>query len=100
MENMMKFAEYSAAWECANAADVIVELDDGCFVVLDKNNMTKLVNDTDIDVRIKVKEAARKADYAIVPVNGRDEVMPTKRLIQKLHDEHEFDAIEALEQRG
>lgn len=100
MENMVKFAEYRLAWECANAADVIVELDDGCFVVLDKNDMTRLVNDTDIDVRIKVKEAAKKAGYAIVPVNGRDEVIPTKKLIGKLHDMHEFDAIEALEQRG
>ena len=97
---MIRFAEYSAAWECANAADVIVELDDGCFVILDKNDMTRLVNDTDIDIRIKVKEAARKVGYAIVPCNGRDEVIPTKRLIQRLHDEHEFDAIEALEQRG
>lgn len=94
---MIKFAEYSAAWESANAADVIVELADGCFVVLDKNGMTKLVNDIDIDVRIKVKEAAKRAGYAIVPVNGRDEVMPTKRLIQRLHDEHEFDALETLE---
>ena len=97
MENMMKFAEYSAAWESANAADVIVE-HDGYFVILDKNDMTRLVNDADSDVRIKVKEAARKAGYAIVACNGKDEVMPTKRLIQKLHDEHEFNALEALEQ--
>ena len=99
MENMMKFAEYRLAWECANAADVIVE-NDGYFVILNKNDMTRLVNDTDIDVRIKVKEAARKVGYAIVPCNGKNEVIPTKRLIQRLHDEHEFDAIEALEQKG
>lgn len=97
---MIKFAEYSAAWECANAADVIVELDGGCFVVLDKNDMTRLVNDADIDVRIKVKEAAKKAGYAVIPCNGRDEVIPTKKLIDKLYQTHEFDAIEALEQRG
>ena len=99
MENMMKFAEYRLAWESANAADVIVE-HDGYFVILDKNDMTRLINSNDIDVRIKVKEAARKAGYAIVPCNGKNEIMPTKRLIQKLHDEHEFDALETLELRG
>ena len=99
MENLSKFAEYRLAWECANAADVIVE-HDGYFVILDKNDMTRLVNSNDIDVRIKVKEAARKAGYAVVPCNGRAEVIPTKKLIDKLYNEHEFNAIQTLEQRG
>jgi hypothetical protein len=99
MENLIKFAEYRLAWECANAADVIVE-HDGYFVILNKNDMIKLVNDNDIDVRIKVKEAARKAGYAVIPCNGRDEVIPTKKLIDKLYKMNAFDAIEILEQRG
>jgi hypothetical protein len=99
MENLTKFTKLSAAWECANAADVIVE-HEGYFVILNKNDMTRLVNGNDIDVRIKVKEAARKAGYAVIPCNGRDEVIPTKKLIDKLYKMNAFDAIEILEQRG
>jgi hypothetical protein len=62
--------------------------------------MTRLVNSNDIDVRIKVKEAARKAGYAVIPCNGRDEVIATKKLIDELYRMHEYDAIDALEQRG
>ena len=70
------------------------------MILDDMKRLNKQINSSDVNIRIKGKKEAKELGFAVVPINGKDEVMPTKKLIQRLYDMNEFDAIETLEQRG
>ena len=77
--NMSKFAELDLAQECREDDSVIVKNGD-YYVILNKEDISSLVNSEDIDVRIKAKKLAKELGYAVIPCNGRYEIMPTRRM--------------------
>lgn len=69
-------------------------------IIKEKERLNKMINSKDLDIRIKAKKEAKELGFAVIPVSNKYEVVPTKKLIGELHDMHEFNAIETLEQRG
>ena len=77
--NVSKFAELDLAQECCEDNSVIVKNGD-YYVILNKEDVFSLVNSEDIDVRIEAKKLAKELGYAVIPCNGRYEIMPTRRV--------------------
>lgn len=65
-----------------------------------KKRLNALVNSDDLEIRIKAKREAKELGFAIVPVNNRYEVVPTKRMLMKFYYAGRTDLIEAIDQRG
>lgn len=65
-----------------------------------KERLNKLINSADLDVRISAKKEAREMGFAIVPINNRYEVVPTKRMLMKFYYAGRTDLIEAIDERG
>lgn len=65
-----------------------------------KKRLNALVNSGDLEIRIKAKKEARELGFAIVPVNDRYEVIPTKKMLMQFYYAGRTDLIEAIDERG
>ena len=65
-----------------------------------KERLNKQVNSSDLDIRIKAKREARKLGFAVIPVNDRYEVIPTKKMLMQFYYAGRTDLIEAIDERG
>ena len=69
-------------------------------IIHEKERLTKMVNSDDLVVRIEGKKKAKELGFAIVPVNNRYEVIPTKAMLMKFYYAGRTDLIEAIDERG
>ena len=54
-------------------------------IIKEKERLNKLINSSDLDVRIKARKEAKELGFALVFVNNRYELMLTKRIIMKYY---------------
>ena len=54
-------------------------------IIEKKKELNKLINSSDIDVRIKARKEAKELGFACVLVNNRYELMLTKTIIMKFY---------------
>jgi hypothetical protein len=78
--NRAKYTQYNLARERCKKGDVIVRNGD-YYAILNKRDLSLLVNSEDIDVRIEAKRLAKELGYAVIPTRDRYEIMPTRRMV-------------------
>lgn len=66
----------------------------------EKERLTKMVNSDDLEVRIEGKRKAKELGFAIIPVNDKYEVVPTKKMLMQFYYAGRTDLIEAIDERG
>lgn len=54
-------------------------------IIKEKERLNKLINSSDLDVRIKAKKEAKELGFVVIPVNNKYEVMPTKAMLMKFY---------------
>ena len=77
--NMPKYTQYNLARNCCKKGDVIVRNGD-YYAILNKRDLSSLVNSEDIDVRIEAKRLAKELGYAVISCRDRYEIMPIRRM--------------------
>ena len=65
-----------------------------------KKKLNALVNSDDLEIRVKAKREAKELGFAVIPVNDRYEVIPTKAMLMKFYYAGRTDLIETIDQRG
>ena len=77
--NVSKFSELDLAQECCEDNSIIVKNGD-YYTILNKEDISSLVNSEDIDIRIEAKRLAKELGYAVIPTRDRYEIMPIRRM--------------------